>query len=158
MRLVPLASAVAVAGIVAYTQGLVWQVSCVGGLGWGGAGWSRALRGWVGLDGRTCFGCYCCCVVPLGSHTPTPCCCFQGLWQDIVTDRLLGGGLNPELLSDPAGMEDSLRGSLGSLVGAPNLMPRFLLAPTAAVVTGLLEAAWFSVQVFAKEKNAEMLT
>lgn len=62
------------------------------------------------------------------------CLTYQGLWQDLFT-ALLGGVRDP--LLDPYNEQPIM----GTLVGGR--LPAFVVAPSAAVLTGTLEAAWY---------------
>ena len=55
----------------------------------------------------------------------------------------MGGSRDPLALVDPAALDLSLQASMGSLVGAA-VLPAFLLAPAAAVLTGVVEAGYFA--------------
>ncbi|KAI3428302.1 hypothetical protein D9Q98_006681 [Chlorella vulgaris] len=77
---------------------------------------------------------------------------WQGLWQDVFINWM-GGSRDPLLLTDPAQLEDSVRLSMGTLVGSPRL-PAFLVAPAAALLTGLLEAGFFWTAMQARSINA----
>ena len=85
---------------------------------------------------------------------PLPClpACLQGLWQDVFSGWL-GGSRDAALLTDPVALEDSLRSSMGTLVASPRL-PAFLVAPSAAALTGLLEGAYFWVAISLRDQTA----
>jgi hypothetical protein len=76
----------------------------------------------------------------------------QGLWQDVFSGWL-GGSRDAALLTDPVALEDSLRSSMGTLVASPRL-PAFLVAPSAAALTGLLEGAYFWVAISLRDQTA----
>lgn len=82
------------------------------------------------------------------------CLVWQGLWQDVFTGWL-GGSRDALLLTDPAALEDGVRASMGTLVGAP-LLPAFLVAPSASLLVGLLEGGYFWAMLTAMDATTMM--
>lgn len=58
----------------------------------------------------------------------------------------MGGSRDALLLSEPDLLADQLPSAMGTLVGAPRL-PAALVAPLAAVLTGVLEGGWYLLAV-----------
>ncbi|KAL4427841.1 hypothetical protein ABPG75_001930 [Micractinium tetrahymenae] len=67
------------------------------------------------------------------------CLVYQGLWQDVFTSWL-GGVRDPLLIADPDALLRPDQPMLGTLAGG--LLPAFIVAPSAAVLTGALEGYW----------------
>lgn len=75
----------------------------------------------------------------VNAQPPPPPLTPQGLWQDVFTSWL-GGVRDPLLVSDPDALLRPDQPMLGTLAGG--LLPAFIVAPSAAVLTGALEGYW----------------
>lgn len=137
---VPAWTLTAVALIVGYCQVLTWQVRIAG------LSVPSARRAW-NSDRLCAVSNPPCLLAPASDVHPchaSPCACppEQGLWQEAAVGWL-GGSRDPLALLDPAALDLSVQQSMGSLVGVTQL-PAFLIAPAAAVLTGVLEASFFA--------------